>query len=60
MVVTEEVVRMDLYPVFADARTDIVDAGATVLREPDDDISWWILADPEGNEFCAFPPGTGD
>jgi hypothetical protein len=35
----------------------LVDAGATVLREPDDDISWWILADPEGNEFCAFPPG---
>jgi len=32
----------------------LVDAGATVLRSPDDDIRWWILADPEGNEFCAF------
>jgi Glyoxalase-like domain len=25
-----------------------------VLREPDDDIGWHVLADPEGNEFCAF------
>ena len=29
-------------------------AGATILREPDGDISWHVLADPEGNEFCAF------
>jgi hypothetical protein len=34
----------------------LLDAGATLLRAPDDAISWWILADPEGNEFCAFPP----
>jgi hypothetical protein len=34
----------------------LVEAGATLLREPDDEISWWVLADPEGNEFCAFPP----
>jgi hypothetical protein len=32
----------------------LVSAGATLLREPDDDIHWHILADPEGNEFCAF------
>jgi hypothetical protein len=32
----------------------LVDAGATVLREPDDEIYWTVLADPEGNEFCAF------
>jgi len=32
----------------------LVGAGARVLREPDDDISWTILADPEGNEFVAF------
>lgn len=32
----------------------LVEAGATVLREPDDDIGWHVLADPEGNEFCAF------
>jgi hypothetical protein len=32
----------------------LVDAGATVLRRPDDDIGWTVMADPEGNEFCAF------
>lgn len=32
----------------------LVEHGATVLREPDDDIKWTVLADPEGNEFCAF------
>jgi hypothetical protein len=32
--------------------------GARVLREPDDEIRWTVLADPEGGEFCAFlrPP----
>jgi hypothetical protein len=34
----------------------LVAAGATVLRRPDDDISWTVLADPQGNEFCAFTP----
>jgi hypothetical protein len=29
-------------------------AGATVLREPDAQVRWHVLADPEGNEFCAF------
>jgi hypothetical protein len=41
-----------------DVDTDSVDAlvaaGATVLRAPDDEIQWSVLADPEGNEFCAF------
>jgi hypothetical protein len=32
----------------------LVSAGATVLREPGGDIGWHVLADPEGNEFCAF------
>lgn len=32
----------------------LVAAGATLLRAPDDEIRWWVLADPEGNEFCAF------
>jgi Glyoxalase-like domain len=32
----------------------LVAAGATVLREPDTDIRWHVLADPEGNEFCVF------
>jgi hypothetical protein len=30
--------------------------GATVLRAQDDEIRWTVLADPEGNEFCAFSP----
>ena len=34
----------------------LVALGATVLREPGGDISWWVLADPEGNEFCGFAP----
>lgn len=33
---------------------DVMDAGATVLRRPDDEIRWAIMADPEGNEFCLF------
>jgi glyoxalase superfamily protein len=34
----------------------LVAAGATVLRGRDDDVAWDLLADPEGNEFCVFPP----
>lgn len=36
------------------AVADLVAAGATVQREPDDEISWTVLTDPEGNELCAF------
>jgi hypothetical protein len=32
----------------------LVAAGATLLRPKDDEIHWWVMADPEGNEFCAF------
>jgi hypothetical protein len=32
----------------------LVDAGARLLRARDEDISWSVLADPDGNEFCAF------
>ncbi|MBA2716656.1 MAG: VOC family protein, partial [Propionibacteriales bacterium] len=35
---------------------DLVNAGARLLRERDDEISWYVLADPEGNEFCAVTP----
>ncbi|GAA1953355.1 VOC family protein [Nocardioides panacihumi] len=28
--------------------------GASVLRAQDDEIAWTVMADPEGNEFCAF------
>ncbi len=34
----------------------LVEAGATLDRSPDDEIYWWVLRDPEGNEFCAFAP----
>jgi Glyoxalase-like domain len=41
-----------------DVTTDHVDtlvgAGATVLRAQDDAIGWTVMADPDGNEFCAF------
>jgi len=34
--------------------TPLVAAGAGVLRAPGSGIGWHVLADPEGNEFCAF------
>ena len=35
---------------------DLEAAGATVLRPKDEEIGWTVMADPEGNEFCAFEP----
>jgi hypothetical protein len=35
----------------------LLDHGATVVRARDEVIAWTVLADPEGNEFCAFTPG---
>jgi hypothetical protein len=35
---------------------DLVAAGATVLRERGEEVGWTVLADPDGNEFCAFAP----
>ena len=32
----------------------LVAAGATVIRPRDEEIGWTVLADPDGNEFCAF------
>ena len=32
------------------------DAGARLLLPRGDDRRWDVLADPEGNEFCVFPP----
>ncbi|WP_182525422.1 VOC family protein [Nocardioides dongkuii] len=32
----------------------LVARGARVVRRQDDEIGWTVLADPEGNEFCAF------
>lgn len=38
----------------APALRPILDAGARVLRKPDGEIEWHVLADPESNEFCVF------
>ena len=32
----------------------LLDAGATLVRPRDEEIRWSVLADPDGNEFCAF------
>jgi Glyoxalase-like domain len=32
----------------------LLDAGAEVLRPRGADLEWYVMADPEGNEFCAF------
>ena len=36
----------------------LVNLGARILRSWDEvpGERWFIMADPEGNEFCAFPP----
>lgn len=34
--------------------TELLAAGATLLRARDDEIGWDVLADVEGNEFCVF------
>ncbi len=34
--------------------TALLDTGADVVRRPGPD-PWWVLADPEDNELCAFP-----
>ena len=36
--------------------SDLLAAGSTLLRAHDDEISWDVLADVEGNEFCVFAP----
>jgi hypothetical protein len=33
--------------------SDLTAMGAQVRQEPDDAHQWWLLTDPEGNEFCA-------
>jgi Glyoxalase-like domain len=38
---------------------ELLEAGAGLLRPRDDEISWNVLADPEGNEFCVFDPLGG-
>jgi hypothetical protein len=37
----------------------LLDQGAQMLRPEGGDIGWHVLADPEGNEFCAFTAEPG-
>ena len=37
--------------------TGLLALGATVVTAPHEK-PWFVLADPEGNEFCAFPPDS--
>lgn len=45
-------VHLDLHAPDVEA---LVASGATVLRAPDEEIGWTVLADPAGNELCAHP-----
>jgi hypothetical protein len=42
------------WDVSVNAVQDLLDVGATLLRAKGEDIGWHVLADPDGNEFCAF------
>lgn len=44
-----------------DELEELLERGATVHAGPQDHGErWWVLADPEGNLFCAFPPEPDD
>lgn len=43
------------WDVGADDVAPLLDAGARLVRAPDDGISWTVLTDPQGNEFCIHP-----
>jgi catechol 2,3-dioxygenase-like lactoylglutathione lyase family enzyme len=47
---------LDFRATRADSVALLLERGATLLREPDDEIRWHVLADPDGNELCVFPP----
>jgi Glyoxalase-like domain len=48
------------WDVSAEELQPVVDLGATVLRERDEEIDWHVCADPEGNEFCVFLPAPAE
>jgi predicted enzyme related to lactoylglutathione lyase len=39
---------------------ELVARGATLVRPRGGDIGWHVLADPEGNEFCAWERAAGE
>ena len=45
--------------VWASLQRVLKERGATLLRARDDEISWSVMADPEGNEFCVCDAGAG-
>jgi hypothetical protein len=47
-------VHWDITVPHADEVGALVEAGASLVRPPDDEIGWTVMADPEGNEFCVF------
>ena len=44
------------WDVVSDDVDELVRRGASLLRSPDEDVDWHVLADPAGNEFCVFGP----
>ena len=40
----------------SDDVTPLLDAGAVLVSDRGQTQHWWVLADPDGNEFCAMPP----
>ncbi len=52
-------VHIDVNMTDGDEMARLEQLGARQVREIRDDagtLHWTIMADPEGNEFCAFPP----
>lgn len=46
------------WDVLVDSVDDLTAVGASLLRGPTEEDAWSIMADPEGNEFCAFVSGA--
>ena len=44
------------WDVVGDDVSGLVASGARLLRRPEDEVRWHVLADAEGNEFCVFSP----
>ena len=44
------------WDVESDDLDELVSRGATVLAGPTESTPWHVCADPDGNEFCVFPP----
>ena len=50
-------IHLDLAPDDQQAEVErLLALGARRVDIGQGDVSWVVMADPEGNEFCAFPP----